>query len=114
MGAASIPVKGAAVTSVLPAMTLVGGEAVGISGRRGSKVTLADVARRAGVSSTTASFVLSGRDMGISPATADRGVEAARALGYDHATAVAANGSSACRSSPSSPTRSPRTTTAAR
>ena len=48
------------------------------------QVTLADVARRAGVSSTTASFVLSGRDMGISPATADRVLEAARALGYDH------------------------------
>jgi LacI family transcriptional regulator len=48
-------------------------------------VTIADVAKRAGVSSTTVSFVLSGRDMGISPATADRVVDAARALGYDHA-----------------------------
>ena len=48
-------------------------------------MTIADVAKRAGVSSTTVSFVLSGRDMGISPATADRVVEAARALGYDHA-----------------------------
>jgi len=35
------------------------------------------------VSSTTASFVLSGRDMGISTPTAARVVEAARALGYD-------------------------------
>jgi transcriptional regulator with XRE-family HTH domain len=59
------------------------GRPMGTSRRRGSKVTLADVARRAGVSSTTASFVLSGRDMGISTPTAARVVEAARALGYD-------------------------------
>ena len=45
-------------------------------------MTLADVARRAGVSSTTVSFVLGGRDMGISPATADRVLEMARTLGY--------------------------------
>lgn len=56
------------------------------SRQRGSRVTLADVARRAGVSSTTASFVLSGRDMGISAATADRVLDAARSLHYDQTT----------------------------
>jgi LacI family transcriptional regulator len=62
------------------------GESMGTSRQRGSRVTLADVARLAGVSSTTASFVLTGRDMGISPPTADRVVAAARDLGYDYAT----------------------------
>jgi LacI family transcriptional regulator len=38
------------------------------------------------VSSTTASFVLSGRNMGISSATAERVLEAARFLGYEQAT----------------------------
>jgi LacI family transcriptional regulator len=61
------------------------GRGMGTSRRRGSRVTLADVARRAGVSSTTVSFVLTGRDMGISTPTADRVLEAARDLGYDHA-----------------------------
>ncbi|GDY41376.1 hypothetical protein SANT12839_022580 [Streptomyces antimycoticus] len=49
----------------------------------GNRVTMADVARRAGVSPTTASFVLSGRtDMRISEAARDKVLEAARDLGY--------------------------------
>jgi len=59
---------------------------MGTSRQRDSRVTIADVARRAGVSSTTVSFVLSGRDMGISPTTADRVLAAARALGYHQTT----------------------------
>ncbi|SEF89939.1 LacI family transcriptional regulator [Nonomuraea solani] len=48
-----------------------------------TRVTLRDVAERAGVSTTTASFVLSGRrDMRISPATEERVVQAARTLDY--------------------------------
>ncbi len=51
-----------------------------MSGRR---VRLADVARQAGVSPTTASFVLTGRDdMRISPAAKQRVRAAARELGY--------------------------------
>ena len=52
--------------------------------RKGSaKVTLSDVASRAGVSVTTASFVLSGRrDMRISEATQERVHQAARELSY--------------------------------
>ncbi|MFG1606885.1 LacI family DNA-binding transcriptional regulator [Actinoplanes sp. NPDC049265] len=51
-------------------------------GRRG-RVTLRDVAERAGVSVTTASFVLSGRhDMRISAATEERVLQAARMLDY--------------------------------
>jgi LacI family transcriptional regulator len=47
------------------------------------RVTMADVARSAGVSPTTASFVLSGRtDMRISQASRDRVLQAARVLGY--------------------------------
>lgn len=47
------------------------------------RVTMADVARSAGVSPTTASFVLSGRtDMRISEASRDKVLEAARVLGY--------------------------------
>ncbi|MFJ8768817.1 LacI family DNA-binding transcriptional regulator [Streptomyces clavifer] len=47
------------------------------------RVTMADVARRAGVSPTTASFALSGRtDMRISDASRERVLEAARELGY--------------------------------
>ncbi|MDT0306531.1 LacI family DNA-binding transcriptional regulator [Streptomyces sp. DSM 44917] len=47
------------------------------------RVTMSDVARRAGVSATTASFVLAGRtDMRISEAARQRVQEAARALGY--------------------------------
>ena len=47
------------------------------------RATLADVARRAGVSTTTASFVLSGRtDMRISIGTADRVRQAARVMDY--------------------------------
>ena len=47
------------------------------------RVTLEDVARRAGVSTTTVSFVLSGRtDMRISVATSDRVRESARVLDY--------------------------------
>ena len=53
-------------------------------GRRGSaKVTLSDVATLAGVSVTTASFVLSGRrDMRISEGTQERVHQAARELSY--------------------------------
>lgn len=48
-----------------------------------SRVTLADVARRAGVSRTAASFVLSGRtDMRIAEATRQRVLAAADELGY--------------------------------
>ena len=52
--------------------------------RKGSaKVTLSDVASRAGVSVTTASFVLSGRrDMRISEATQERVHQSARELSY--------------------------------
>jgi Transcriptional regulators len=47
------------------------------------RVLLADVARLAGVSRTTASFVLTGRtEMGISAGAADRVRQAARDLGY--------------------------------
>ena len=49
----------------------------------GPRVVLMDVARLAGVSRTTASFVLCGRrDMGISAAAEGRVREAARSLGY--------------------------------
>jgi len=48
-----------------------------------TRAVLLDVARLAGVSRTTASFVLTGRnDMGISAAAADRVRQAARDLGY--------------------------------
>jgi DNA-binding LacI/PurR family transcriptional regulator len=48
-----------------------------------SRPTSVDVARLAGVSRTTVSFVLNGReDMSISPATRSRVMEAATALGY--------------------------------
>ncbi|MFI7543508.1 LacI family DNA-binding transcriptional regulator [Actinoplanes sp. NPDC049599] len=51
-------------------------------GKRG-RVTLRDVAARAGVSATTASFVLSGRrDMRISAGTEERVFQAARTLDY--------------------------------
>src|SRR4051812_14452753 len=50
---------------------------------RRARVTLRDVAERAGVSTTTASFVLSGRrDMRISAATEERVIQAARMLDY--------------------------------
>jgi LacI family transcriptional regulator len=50
---------------------------------RTGRVTLRDVADRAGVSTTTASFVLSGRrDMRISSATEERVLQAARLLDY--------------------------------
>jgi len=50
---------------------------------KGGRVTLRDVADRAGVSVTTVSFVLSGRhDMRISAATEERVTQAARTLGY--------------------------------
>ncbi|MGD6741623.1 LacI family DNA-binding transcriptional regulator [Streptomyces sp. BH106] len=49
----------------------------------GNRVTMADVARRAGVSPTTASFALSGRtDMRISDAARDKVLAAAADLGY--------------------------------
>ena len=44
--------------------------------------TSADVAARAGVSRTTVSFVLNGRDDAISAATRERVMDAARQLGY--------------------------------
>jgi DNA-binding LacI/PurR family transcriptional regulator len=44
--------------------------------------TSADVAARAGVSRTTVSFVLNGRDVAISPATRERVIDAARQLEY--------------------------------
>jgi DNA-binding LacI/PurR family transcriptional regulator len=44
--------------------------------------TSADVAARAGVSRTTVSFVLNGRDGAISPATRQRVIDAASQLGY--------------------------------
>jgi DNA-binding LacI/PurR family transcriptional regulator len=44
--------------------------------------TSADVAARAGVSRTTVSFVLNGRDVAISSATRERVIDAARQLGY--------------------------------
>jgi LacI family transcriptional regulator len=51
--------------------------------RREPRVTLADVARLAGVSTTTASFVLAGRtDMRISTQTTDNVRRAARVLDY--------------------------------
>src|SRR5262249_24479740 len=47
------------------------------------RATLRDVARRAGVSRTTASFVISGRtDMRISPDARERVLHAARELDY--------------------------------
>ncbi|NGO74327.1 substrate-binding domain-containing protein [Streptomyces sp. YC504] len=47
------------------------------------RITMADVARKAGVSSTTASFALAGRtDMRISDAARARVLEAAEELGY--------------------------------
>lgn len=50
--------------------------------------TSADVAALAGVSRTTVSFVLNGRDTSISPATRERVLRAARQLGYHpHASA---------------------------
>ncbi len=56
---------------------------------RRSRPTSADVARLAGVSRTTVSFVLNGReDVRISPVTRERVVEAAKTLGY-HANASA-------------------------
>jgi LacI family transcriptional regulator len=52
-------------------------------GVAGSRVTLQDVAQRAGVSRTTASFVLTGRrDMRISTDTERRVIQAARELNY--------------------------------
>ncbi len=52
--------------------------------RRRRRVTLAQVAAEAGVSRTTASYVVSGRgeQMRIAPATAERVAEAMRRLGY--------------------------------
>ncbi|WP_426516999.1 LacI family DNA-binding transcriptional regulator [Diaminobutyricibacter sp. McL0618] len=50
--------------------------------RPNARPTLKTVAREAGVSTTTVSFVLSGRDAGISEATAQRVHEAVKRLGY--------------------------------
>jgi LacI family transcriptional regulator len=52
------------------------------SGQQRRRVRLRDVAERAGVSATTASFVLSGRDMRISEPTRHRVERAARELDY--------------------------------
>ena len=50
---------------------------------RARRVTLRDIARHAGVSMTTVSFVLSGRrDMRIASATEERVLQSARQLGY--------------------------------
>lgn len=52
--------------------------------RSSVRVTLKDVARHAGVSVTTASFVLAGRtDMRVATATADRVLQSANVLGYE-------------------------------
>ncbi len=51
-------------------------------GARRPRVRLRDVAERAGVSPTTASFVLSGRDMRISEETRQRVLRTARELDY--------------------------------
>lgn len=54
-----------------------------MSPSRERRATLKDVADHASVSTTTVSFVLSGRrDMRISPATEERVLQAARVLGY--------------------------------
>src|SRR5581483_9377075 len=54
------------------------------------RVRMIDVAQAAGVSRTTASFVLNGRDAGIPPETQQRVLLAARQLGYrPNATALA-------------------------
>ena len=50
------------------------------------KTTLADVAKLAGVSTTSASFALSGKGRGIPQSTADRIWEAASKLGYAKAS----------------------------
>ncbi|MBN1675653.1 MAG: LacI family DNA-binding transcriptional regulator [Kiritimatiellae bacterium] len=47
-----------------------------------NKITLADVAKRAGVSKTAVSFVLNGRDKGLSDTTKKRVLDAAARLGY--------------------------------
>jgi LacI family transcriptional regulator len=55
----------------------------GVAASKRERVTLRDVAERAGVSPTTASFVLSGRrDMRISTTTEERVIQAARMLDY--------------------------------
>ncbi len=51
------------------------------TGERGGRVTIVDVARRAGVSKSTVSLVLSGSDL-VAPKTRDRVSRAMRALGY--------------------------------
>lgn len=58
---------------------------MGATDRGGSahRVTMADVAKAAGVSIATASYVLSGKRLSkVSPATQERVLEAARTLGY--------------------------------
>lgn len=55
-----------------------------------ARVRMIDVANAAGVSRTTASFILNGRDMNIPEATRQRVFEAAERMGYrKNATAVA-------------------------
>lgn len=55
-----------------------------------SRIRMADVAAAAGVSQTTASFVLNNRDAGISPETQERVLRTAKEMGYrPHATARA-------------------------
>src|SRR3954470_3297276 len=65
-------------------MSTTSGSDLASSARQAKRVTLAEVARRAGVSKTAASFVLTGRreEMRISADVEARVVEAARATGY--------------------------------
>jgi LacI family transcriptional regulator len=59
------------------------GDEVSVPPAKRPRVTLRDVAEQAGVSMTTASFVMSGRrDMRISAATQERVLQAARTLDY--------------------------------
>ncbi|HEY6595035.1 MAG TPA: LacI family DNA-binding transcriptional regulator [Asanoa sp.] len=76
-------------------------------GKRG-RATLRDVAERAGVSATTASFVLSGRrDMRISAATEELVLQAARTLEYRRRLVPRTTMRPAPPRSGSSPTSSP-------
>jgi LacI family transcriptional regulator len=55
---------------------------IGVEMASPQAVTMADVARRAGVSRTAVSFVLNGRDVAIPPATRERILVAAADLGF--------------------------------
>src|ERR1700738_3097673 len=58
----------------------------GLTKRRGRRVTMVDVAREAGCSQATVSFVLNGVDVKISPETRERVVKVARTMGYTAST----------------------------